>query len=178
MSGWQNKLHQFFITIEPSIANTGQWRLIVALGILVIGLFLFEIMFRSVSRRIQAFLEQKGRDPVAWNISAVLPAARLAATAWLLRVAESLVEVSEQLSRLLHAVQALMMALAVITVIFWLIDKLHNLRQALPADLQERFPMKKWRVKVWKISAAGHRSDVWPTSPSPMIRRRTRSKRP
>ncbi len=140
MSGWLNKLHQLFIAIAPSTANPGQWRLIVALGILVIGLFLFEIVFRTVTRRIQASLKDKGRDPAAWNISAVLPAARLAATAWLLRLAASLVVVSEQLSRLLHAVEALLLALAAIIAIYWLVDKLNNLRQALPADLQERFP--------------------------------------
>ena len=140
MNGWQNILHQFIIAIEPSTFNTGQWRLIVAFSILVIGLFLFEIVFRTVTRRIQASLKKKGRDPAAWNISAVLPAARLVATAWLLRLAESTVVISEQLSRLLHAVGALLLALAVIIVIFWLVDKLHNLRHALPADLQDRFP--------------------------------------
>lgn len=178
MNGWLNKLHQLFIAIAPSTENPDQWRLIIALGILVIGLFLFEIVFRTVTRRIQASLKDKGRDLAAWNISAVLPAARLAATAWLLRLAESLVVVSEQLSRLLHAAEALLLALAAIIVIYWLVDKLNNLRQALPADLQERFPMKKWRAKVWKISAAGLRSGVWPTLPSHRIRRPIRSKEP
>jgi len=140
MNGWKNYLHQFIIAIEKSASNSGQWRLIGALAILVIGLFLLEIVFRRVRQRIHVSLEKQGRDPAAWNISAMLPAVRLAATAWLLRLAESVVMISEQLSALLHAVQGLLLALAVIVAVFWLVGRLQNLRLALPDGVQERFP--------------------------------------
>ena len=48
--------------------------------------------------------------------------------------------ISEQLSGLLHAVEGLLLALAVIVVVFWLVGRLQNLRQALPDEVQERFP--------------------------------------
>jgi len=140
MNGWQNYWHQFIIVIKNSASNSGHWRLIVALAILVIGLFLLEIVFRRIRKRIHESLEKQGRDPAAWNISAMLPAVRLAATAWLLQLAESVVIISEQLSALLHAVQGLLLALAVIAVMFWLVSRLQNLRLALPDGVQERFP--------------------------------------
>ncbi|CAB1075977.1 hypothetical protein JY97_14955 [Alkalispirochaeta odontotermitis] len=140
MNGWQSFVHQFIIAIEPSSANSGQWRLIVALAIIVVGLFLLELLFQNARRRIQASLEKKGHDSAAWNISAVLPALRLAATAWLLQLAELVVVLAEQFTRILNAVQVLLLALAVISAIFWLISKLDYLRRALPGELQERFP--------------------------------------
>ena len=60
MNGWQTNLHQFIIAIEPSTSNSGQWRLIVALAIIVIGLFLLEIVFRKVRQRIHVSLERQG----------------------------------------------------------------------------------------------------------------------
>jgi MscS family membrane protein len=140
MNGWQNNLHQFIIAIEPSTLTTGHWRLIVALAILVIGLFLFEIGFRTVARRVQASLEEKGIASETWQISALLPAVRLAATAWLLQLAESVATIAEQLTKILHTVQALLLALAAITAIFWLVSRLDYLRRALPNELQDRFP--------------------------------------
>ena len=140
MNGWQNNLHQFIIAIEPSTFNTGHWRLIVALTILVIGLFLFEIVFRTVTRRIQASLEEKGIASETWQFSALLPAVRLAATAWLLQLAESVAIIADQLTKILHIVQALLLALAAITAIFWLVSRLDYLRRALPNELQDRFP--------------------------------------
>jgi MscS family membrane protein len=140
MNGWQIYWHQFIMAIEPASADTGPWRLIAALAVLVVGLILLEILFRSAMRRIQTHFEEKGRDPAVWNISAVLPALRLAATALLLSLAGSLVTISEQLHGLLYAVQSLLLALAFIIGAFWLVAKLANLRRILPAEVQDRFP--------------------------------------
>jgi hypothetical protein len=140
MNGWQKYWHQLMVAIESSTSDTGQWRMIVALAILVVGLFLLELLFRNVRRRILSSLEQKGRDPAAWDISAVLPAVRLAATAWLLNLAESIMLISNQLGRILYTVQALLLAIAAITALFWLIGRLNYLRRALPEELQSRFP--------------------------------------
>src|SRR5210317_1255403 len=128
MAGWQSLYQNLMVTVDPSAQNPQQWRLLVALGILVVGFFLLEILFRAAMRRIQSSLEKAGRDPKIWNISEVLPAIRLAASAWLLQLAESMVVISPQLGRLLQAIEALLLALAVIIFIFWLVSKLDDLR--------------------------------------------------
>ena len=140
MAGWQSIFQNFLVTVDPSTQDPQHWRLLVALGVLVVGFFLLEILFRAALRRIQASLEKAGRDPKTWNVSAVLPAVRLAATAWLLQLVESMVVISLQLGRLLQAVEALLLALAVIILVFWLVSKLDDLRWAMPAELQDRFP--------------------------------------
>ncbi len=140
MDEWQGIFQNLMVSVDPSIQNYQQWRLLVALGILVVGLFILEILFRFAVRRIQTSLEKAGRDPKIWNVSAVLPAVRLAASAWLLRLAESLVIIPLPLTRLLQAVEALLLALAAIIFVFWLVSKLDDLRWALPAEVQERFP--------------------------------------
>ncbi len=140
MNGWQSLFQNFIIAINPTTQDPQQWRLLVALGILAVGFFLLEILFRNAMRRIQTSLEKAGHDPKTWNFSAVLPAVRLAATAWLLRLVESMVVISLQLGRLLQAVEALLLALAVILFVFWLVSKLDDLRWAMPAELQDRFP--------------------------------------
>jgi len=140
MDGWQSIFQNFMVAIDPSTQNSQPWRLLVALGVLVVGFFLLEILFRAAMRRSQASLEKAGCDPKTWNISAVLPAVRLAATAWLLRLVESMVVISQQLGRLLQAVEALLLVLAVILFVFWLVSKLDDLRWAMPAELQDRFP--------------------------------------
>ena len=140
MNGWQSLFQHFIIAIDPSDLNAQPWRLVIALAILVVGLILLEILFRATMRRLEAALEKKGREPQAWKISAILPAARLAASAWLLQLAESVVVISPQLSRLLHAVQALLLVVAVIVAVYWIVGKLEHLHQAMPADAQGRFP--------------------------------------
>ena len=139
MNRWQSFYQHFLLAVDPSTFGNQQWRLLVALAILVLGFFVLEIVFRTARRRMQAALANKGRDPESWQIPAVMPAARLAATAWLLHLAESVVVISEKLSSLLHTVQALLLALAVITAAFWLVNRLDYLRRALPAELQDRF---------------------------------------
>jgi MscS family membrane protein len=140
MDEWQGIFQNFIIAIDPATQDPQYWRLLVALGMLVVGFFLLEILFRAAMRRIQAALEKAGRDPESWNVAAVLPAVRLAATAWLLQLVESMVVISLQLGRLLQAVEALLLALAVILLVFWLVSKLDNLRGAMPTELQDRFP--------------------------------------
>ena len=130
MYGWKTIYQNFIVTVDPSTQNYQQWRLLIALGILVVGFLILEILFRTATRRIQASLEKTCRDPKTWNISAVLPAVRLAASAWLLRLVESIVVISPQLGRLLQAVETLLLALAVIIFVFWLVKKLDDLRWA------------------------------------------------
>jgi MscS family membrane protein len=140
MYGWQTIYQNFMVTVDLSTQNYQQWRFLIALGLLVVGFLTLEILFRTATRRIQAALENTSRDPKIWNISAVLPAVRLAASAWLLRLVESIVVISPQLGRLLQTVATLLLALAAIIFVFWLVSKLDDLRWALPAEVQDRFP--------------------------------------
>ncbi len=57
MNGWQSIFQNFTIAIDPATQDPQHWRLLVALGILVVGFFLLEILFRVTMRRIQASAE-------------------------------------------------------------------------------------------------------------------------
>lgn len=140
MVGWQSYFQKFMTAVELLFRNSQHRQLFVALGILVVGLFFLEILFRIAMRRVQASLKKAGHDSKTWNIAAMLPAVRLAATAWLLRLVESLVVLSKQLGGLVQTVEALLLAMAAIIFIFWLVSKLDDLRWAMPAELQHRFP--------------------------------------
>ena len=63
MYGWQTIYQNFIVTVNPSTQNYQQWRLLIALGILVVGFLILEILFRTATRRIQASLEKICRDP-------------------------------------------------------------------------------------------------------------------
>ncbi|MEJ2169441.1 MAG: mechanosensitive ion channel [Desulfobacterales bacterium] len=140
MNGWQAFFQRFIIVFDLTAIRNRPGSLLAALAIIAAGFFILEIVFRTVRRRIQSFLEKNGRDPGIWDVSAVLPAARLAASAGLLRLAESVIATSEKLNRLLHAVEGLLLALAVITAVFWLVGRLDYLRRLLPGELQHRYP--------------------------------------
>lgn len=140
MYGWQSILQHMIVAVDAPTVSNRPWRLLVALAILVLGFFILKIVYRTVRQRLQVVLENKGLDQEAWNINAVMPAVRLAATAWLLHLAESVVVISEQFTRILYAVQILLLAIAVIFAVFWLISKLDYLRRALPDELRDRFP--------------------------------------
>jgi len=140
MNGWQGFLQRFITTIDSSNLSVRPSRLIVAFAILVVGLFLIEIVFRAVLRRLKASLEKKGRDPETWNFWALLPAVRLAATAWLLQLAGSLLEIPGRIGLLLSAVENLMLALAIMMVAYWLVSRLGQMRRLMPSELQDRYP--------------------------------------
>ena len=98
MNGLQSFLQHFIVAVDAPAFSSRPWRLFIALAVIVVGFFVLEIVFRRVARHIQESLEKKGRDPEIWQLSALLPAFRLAAAAWLLHLAESLVVISAQLS--------------------------------------------------------------------------------
>ena len=54
MDGWRSIFQNFIIAIDPATQNPQHWRFLVALGVLVVGFFLLEILFRSAMRRIQS----------------------------------------------------------------------------------------------------------------------------
>ena len=49
MYGWQTIYQNVIVTVDPSTQNYQQWRLLIALGILVVGFLILEILFRILS---------------------------------------------------------------------------------------------------------------------------------
>lgn len=142
MSGWQTFFDKINTLIHQALTGNALWRFIAGLGVLVIGLLILESLWRSANRHIKASVEKKGLDPEIWNLSFLLPSLRLAFTALLFRVAETLFILPEQLRQILHGVEALILALAIIILLFQIVGLLDRLRRALPVQAQEALPEK------------------------------------
>ncbi|UCG09415.1 MAG: hypothetical protein JSV83_12430, partial [Desulfobacterales bacterium] len=140
METWENFLQQLNSLLGQSGQGNGLWQFGVSLAILIIGLIVLEVLFRFIRRRIHAFVEKKGHTPEDWKLAAFLPPLRLAATALLLRMIEPVLGAYEKIINVLHGVEALLLILAALIVIYILIDWLDRLRLALPTNLQEQFP--------------------------------------
>lgn len=130
------KLGQWF---QQTGTGNEPWRFVAALAVLIIGLIVIEILFQSVKRRVRQIIEAKGLSPDIWRLSALLPPARLAFTAILLRVAESFIKVPPGLGSLINGLEGFLLALAAILIAFQLISLLGRLLETLPAPIQERF---------------------------------------
>ena len=139
-----NRLHNFLqkLTLSFQKAGTGNepWQFFMSVIILVGGLILLEIIFRYARRRIQTSLETKGFSPETWNLSALLPSFRLASTALLVRIAEGLLMLPDELIKLLRGIEGLLLALAFILLFFYLVEMIDRLRFVLPSRLQHEFP--------------------------------------
>jgi MscS family membrane protein len=133
---------QIIQLVEQTISGNVTGSLIISLAIIVIGYILIEILFRKTRHRIQKSLEDKGKSPKLWHLQAFIPPLRLAIFAVLLRIAEEPLVVPERLAQLLHGLEAFLLALAIVVLAFQLVALLDNLRLALPAAFQERFPQK------------------------------------
>jgi len=140
MSGWQNFLDKINSLIHQVAAGNELWRFIASLGVLVIGFLILETLWHSANRKIKASVEKKGLDPEVWNLSFLLPPLRLAFAALLLRLAEVPLVLPAQLLQILHGVEALIVALAIIILLFQVVGLLDRLRKALPAQAQEALP--------------------------------------
>ena len=140
METWETFLNSINSLLGQSGQANGLWRLVVSLAIVVVGLIVLEVIFRFAQRRIQAALEKKGQSPDVWKIAAFMPPLRLAGIALLLRIIEPALGGSKQLVNILHGIEALLLILAVIFVIYIFVDWLERLRLALPMNLQDQFP--------------------------------------
>ncbi len=139
MNSWQQFLQQLGL-IDPAGNGGHPERLIASAAIFIVGLIVFETILRLAKRRIQASIEEKGHDPQQWQLKGFMPPLRLAATALLFRLVESLLAASARFLRALHSVELLLIVLAAVMVIYLLIAWLDRLRLALPGNLQDRFP--------------------------------------
>lgn len=128
------------LLFDQTAVGNDPWRFIAAFCILVVGLIVLEIAFRFVRQRIQTSLEKSGLSAEIWNFSSLLPPLRLFFTAVLLRMAESVLVLPGQLLGLVHALEALVVALAAILFLFLLIGFIDRVPAALPKQMQEGFP--------------------------------------
>ncbi len=140
MEIWQNFSQQFNTLLGQVGQENGLWRLVVSLAILVVGLIVLEFLLRFARRRFYTFLEKKGHTPADWKLKAFLPPLRLAAAALLLRLIEPVLYTSQQLINILHGLEALLLILAGLIIIYQLVEWLDRLRLALPSELQDQFP--------------------------------------
>ncbi len=131
------KINRIF---DQTAAGNDPWRFVAAFCILVAGLIILEIAFRSARRRIHASLEKKGISTEVWNFSPLLAPLRLFFTAVLLRMAESMLVLPDQLLGLVHALEGLLIALAAILLLFLLIGFIDRVPEALPEKIREDFP--------------------------------------
>jgi MscS family membrane protein len=144
METWENFLRQMNLLLGQSGQGNGLWRPVVSIAIVVVGLIVLEVIFRFAHRRIQTALEKKGHRPDVWKLAAFLPPLRLAGMALLLRMIEPVLGALPQLVKILHGIEALLLILAAIIVIYVLVDWLDRLRLALPMNLQDQFPERAW----------------------------------
>ncbi len=140
MSRWQTFFDKINTHIHEVAVGNEVWRFIASIGILVLGFLILETIWRSANRKIKASVEKKGLDPEVWNLSFLLPPLRLAFAALLLRLAEVPLVLPGQLLQILHGVEALIVALAIIILLFQVVGLLDRLRKALPAQAQEALP--------------------------------------
>jgi len=140
MKTWENFLQQLNSLLGQSGQGNGMWQFGVSLAVLIVGLIVLEVIFRFVRRRIQTVVEKKGYRPEDWKLASFLPPLRLAATALLLRMIEPVLSAYDKIINALHGVEALLLILAALIVIYILIDWLDRLRLTLPTNLQDQFP--------------------------------------
>jgi small-conductance mechanosensitive channel len=141
MDTWQQLLQQLGL-MGPAGNGGHPGRLIASAAIFILGLIVLEIIFRFAKRRIQASIEKKGHDPRQWRLKGFRPPLRLAATALLFRLVEPLLGASPRFLSALQSIEAVLVVLAAVMVIYLLIAWLDSLRLALPEGLQDQFPEK------------------------------------
>ena len=140
MSKWQAFFDKINTLIHQVTVGNELWRFIASLGVLVIGFLILETLWRSANRQIKASVEKKGLDPEVWTLSLLLPPLRLAFAALLLRLAEVFLVLPGQLRQILHGLETLILALAIILLLFQVVGLLDRLRGALPAAAQDALP--------------------------------------
>jgi MscS family membrane protein len=106
----------------------------------VAGFLILEYIWRLVNRYFQARLAKKGVTQDDLNLLGFLPALRLAFLAIFLWLAEFLFVIPPPIRLLLHAFEAILLAVAVILLLFSFVDLLDRLRLTLPDNIQQAVP--------------------------------------
>ena len=140
MSKLKSFTNQFSIHFESFWNTNESWRFLVSLIIVMAGFVLLEIIWRRINRHFQNNLFKKGLEPESLSLLKFLPAIRLAFLAVFLRLAEFLFVIPTPLRLLLHALEAILMAVAVILLLYSFVDLLDKLRLTLPKYIQQAVP--------------------------------------
>ena len=137
--------------LENVTSGNDPWQFFVSLGILVVGFFLLELVWRYMNKKIQAILERKHAQVWLPYFSGFLPSLRLAVTALLLRATEIPLAIPQKLLVLLHGLESFLFAIACILFIFQLV----RLLDILPGmqDETSRPFLKRFRSAL-RIGAA------------------------
>jgi MscS family membrane protein len=109
-------------------------------AVLILGFMVLEFLFRVFRRRLLQTLNRKGVAPEKWNVRAVLPPLRLVFTAALLHLAQSLLTLPLELVGLLNGIEALLVAISVILILFHAIALIDRIPSVLPKRIQEDVP--------------------------------------
>jgi MscS family membrane protein len=145
MMNWNSLFQQFSSLARKVSVGNELWQLIASAAILVVGFVLLEILWRSANRRLQAQLEKRGVTRDIVDILAFLPPLRLGSAAFLLRTSEALLVMPNELRQLLHGIEAVFLSLAVIVLLFQLVQLMDGLRLALPERVQDTISEKVLR---------------------------------
>jgi len=128
------------IHFESFWNSNESWRFLVSLAIVMAGFVLLEIIWRRINRHFQNNLFKKGLEPGSLSLLNSLPALRLAFLAVFLRLAEFPFVIPTPLRMLIHALEAILMAVAVIFLLYSFVDLLDKLRLTLPTYIQQAVP--------------------------------------
>lgn len=157
MSDLKSFINQLGVHVEGLWNGNDGWRFLVSIVIVVAGFLLLEIIWKRINRYFQNYLFKKGLERESLGLLKFLPALRLAFLALFLRVAELLFVVPTTIRLLLHALEAILMAVAVILLFYALIDLLDRLRLLLPKYIQQAVPTEtlakvKGGLRMWILA--------------------------
>jgi len=142
MNNWNNFIDQLGSAVQKAWVGNESWRFIVSLTILILGFVLLEYLWRRINGYVQTILQKKELDPRVLNLQEFLPALRLAFLSFFLWASEVLLVLPEQLRRLFHGLEAIILAVALILLFFSLVNLLDRLRLALPPQIQSGIPIE------------------------------------
>ena len=111
------------------------WRMIIAVVLILCGLAVMEMLIRYIRKSYEPSGKKRGLD-----ITIFFAPIRLATFGILLRVAESPLQVPEELARLFHAVEGLFIALAALLFLLQLIALADRVEQQMPDSVQDALP--------------------------------------
>lgn len=141
MSTLQKLWNQFSAQLDRFWELNGEWRMGIALVVLVCGILAVEWLIITIRRRFGTEPEKRIIDITAFSVPL-----RLAAFGILMRIAESPLRVSAELAEILHAVEGLFIALAALVFLMQMISLLELFERRMPADLQEALLERGYRT--------------------------------
>jgi MscS family membrane protein len=128
--------HHLLTLLERASTDNDLWRFTLSIVILLAGFLFLELSWRFIIKRIEACLKKRGFQSWAPHLWSFLPSMRLFFFALVLRLAEVPLGLPSRLVALLHGLEVLVIALAVIALCFQLVGLLDLLFLALPSGVR------------------------------------------